>query len=428
MNFRIRGKAYKDRLGFSLTDPKYNAKQFEVIALGAAVKAVIEKAQKSKVTPHVLLDRLANLYLQRQQEADKEAEVAVAENGAVETKLNDSALSMGRSIDQDNRHRREQQEADRLHQIALRERAHHDTDQLHREQLELLLAETGKWSQLSGKAVDIGASSNGSVWVAGTNGSPYGWDGKKWQKVPVSKSIFVKKKGKKRKVQIELVRLDVGPDGKPWAISKYKNIFSWTGGKWVQIPGHARDIGVGADGTVWVIGKAKAKGGYQIFRRAGSTWKRVHGGAIRIDVDQDGNAWVVNKNNRIYRYDGKSDKWSRLPGRALDIAVSPTGIVMVIGKDRAPWVWDGQDWHRLSGRNLAALTLDRNGLPLGVTTSKQIWAMGKANPPPRARMENLSRNNIRALLKKRQRNRRVLMRHIMHHAEKAKIQRMHGRQ
>ena len=414
MNFKIRGKSFKNRLGFSLTDAKYNAKQFEVIALGAGVKAVIAKAQKAKIVPHVLLDRVAKLYLERQAEADEEAKKAVDSNGEVETDLNDGTLSVGNSIDQNTRHRRELQEADRKHRIAMQEKAQQSYEERHRAELELLLSETGKWGKLTGRAMDIGASLNGSVWIVGTNGKPYRWVGKNWEKMPGS----------------AVRRIDVGPNGIPWIVNKHSHIFRYIPKKkaWKQVKGLAIDIGVGANGQVWVIGTDEKQGGFGIYRRDGNKWTRMPGAAVRIDVGHDGTAWVVNDRHRIFRFDKKKNNWVKLPGRAYEIAVSPTGVVMVVGLDRKPWVWDGEAWHRLSGSHLVNLTLDRNGLPLATTHKKNhIWAMGKANPPPPAFFGSLKQGKILAKLRKKLRRHEILMNQIMHHAERAALEEMFRR-
>lgn len=385
MAFNMSGKPFKGRLGFSLTDWKYNAKQFEVIALGAAVKAVIDKANKAKVTPHELLERINELFLARQAAADKEVEKAIAKNGEIDTEKGAAVASLTHSIDAENKKRRARHEAEQTAAIKLRDKLRGKVDDDKLKQLAALLDDARNWVKMTGKAVDIGAGANGAVYVVGTNGSPYAWTGKDWKKLPGG-----------------LVRLDAAPDGKIYGVSKDRKIWRWDGNKWHQLSGKARDIGVGANGKVWVIGNTKGKGGYEIFHLTASKWRKIKGTAVRIDVDPDGNPWVVNKHNNIWRYTLKTKKWDKMPGKAIDIAVSSNGAVMVIGKDRTPWVWTGRDWLKLPGGNLVNLTLDRDGMPWGTTQKNVIYAYGDAGQARAAKVENLSAKKLAAQTKAQQ--------------------------
>jgi len=80
MTFLSFGKTYNQRLAFSLTDMKYNAEQFEVVALGLASKAVIDLARKAKVIPYKLLDKITSVYSDKLSRADKEVRKSVERN------------------------------------------------------------------------------------------------------------------------------------------------------------------------------------------------------------------------------------------------------------------------------------------------------------------------------------------------------------
>ena len=382
MNFRLLGKSYRNRFGFSLTDWRFNAKQFEVIAFAAASQTIIKAGKALKIIPHVLLDKVNALYLKRQAEVDRILAKALADNGRIKTREGDAKLSMGKSIDMDNRIRQVRQKIAKKKQEKIRKRIRDIVSKKRQGQLAKLL-KGGKnlWKKMPGAALDIGAGANGSVWVVGTNGSPYTWTGKKWKKMSGG-----------------ITRVDVGPKGEAWAVNKNQNIYQWMGKKWKKLPGRAWDIGVGANGKVWIIGTNKEAGGFGIYRLDGNKWKKIPGSAVRIDVDSRGNAWIVNKANNIYRYDGK--KWIKTSGKALDIAVGANGTVMVVGTNRSPYVWDGRKWHKLPGAKLNNLTLDRNGDPLATNTGKQIWAWGRAAKSPPAKMVKLSKKQIQAQAKK----------------------------
>jgi hypothetical protein len=93
--------------------------------------------------------------------------------------------------------------------------------------------------RLPGGASDIGVGANGDAWIIGTSGAPstpagwqvYHWENGAWKAVPGNG-----------------IRIDVGPDGRPWVVNFRNEIYRWDGGRFIKLPGSARDIGVGADG------------------------------------------------------------------------------------------------------------------------------------------------------------------------------------
>ena len=116
-----------------------------------------------------------------------------------------------------------------------------------------------------------------------------------------------------------------------------------------------------------------------------------------------------------------------MPGKATDIAISASGVVMVIGMDRAPWVWDGKTWHKLPGKNLSNLTLDKDGLPLATDTNNEIWAFGAASQAPEAKFENMSVKQVSELIRKQQKLRQKMMKDVMTRAKKLDLSHMLGR-
>jgi hypothetical protein len=310
--FRLLGKSYKNRFAFSLTDWAFNAKQFEVIALAAAVKTVVKLGKEAKIVPHVLLNEVEKLYLKRQAEVD--AYVAKAlEGGGVGSDEAYATASMGHELTVDQRVNAIKIKASEDAILAAREKVFGiQNDVLAKNVDELLKA--NKWVKMPGAALDIGAGANGSVWVIGTDQGIYRWNtAKRWDKISGSARY-----------------IDVGPNGEAWVVNSGHQIFYFDGKGWQQMPGAANDIGVGANGKVWVIGTNGEGGGYGIYRWDGK-WEKIAGSAVRIDVDPAGNAWVVNKNGGIYRYDGK--KWVQAPGAAKDVrrARSPSIATVIHG-------------------------------------------------------------------------------------------------
>ncbi len=234
------------------------------------------------------------------------------------------------------------------------------------------------WSQLPGAARDIGVGPRSGVWVIGNdndgsgNFGIYQKVGSGWQKVPGS-----------------AVRIDVGPsaDGAeiPWVVNAAGGIYRYTFGKWHQLPGGARDIGIGANNAVWVIGTNPEVGGYGIYRfnHGSQNWDKIPGSAVRIDVDPQGNAWVVTSGNAIFRYNGSG--FVQMPGAATDIGIGANGTVYVVGTDGRPYLWNGSNWVQKDGV-LASISVDPAGKPYGVNPGYQIFAAsvgsGGAYTPP----------------------------------------------
>lgn len=152
-------------------------------------------------------------------------------------------------------------------------------------------------AQVSG-ASDIGAGSDGSVWVLGKAAIPsghplYRWNGVKWDLV-----------------QGAGVTISVAPNGLPWVAADNGGISRRTGGGssagngWQAVDGGALDIGVstGALPTTWVVGGSSQSGDKDhdvfAFTDAGG-WDRIPAAARRIAVGPDGSPWVVAANGDI---------------------------------------------------------------------------------------------------------------------------------
>ena len=109
MNFRMLGKKYAQRFAFSLTDMAFNAKQFEVLAIGAATKTVIAAGRKAKIIPHVLLDKVNDIYTKKRREVNAALDKAVGVNnvGTSETKTASIASDIDSANDARKKKRRD---------------------------------------------------------------------------------------------------------------------------------------------------------------------------------------------------------------------------------------------------------------------------------------------------------------------------------
>ena len=364
LNFRVKGKSFKNRFSFSMGNQVDNARRFGVLALGIAVHEVIKLGKAASIIPHKFLDMVEDQYLKEMAWVNEELKKVTKANGNIATKPSDAAKSLRHGIDVDKRVRQIKVTAARNKQIALRNKFGNILSNARIKQLDSLL-KGHKWKQTPGRALDIGAGANGSVWVIGTDKRLYSWTGNNWRQMPGTG-----------------LRIDMDPQGRAWYVGTDNSIYRGDGKTITHIGGGAHDIGVGADGSVWVIGTNKEAGGYGIYRHNGAGWTKIPGSAVKIDVDPKGNAWVINKNNVIYRWTGKN--WAQMPGRALDIGIGADGTAIVIGTDRAPYVWTGKNWNKMTG-GIDHLTVDKNGDPWGLGGTV-IYAWDKASKAPAARI------------------------------------------
>jgi hypothetical protein len=194
-----------------------------------------------------------------------------------------------------------------------------------------------KWTPVPGKAADIGAGPNGTVFAADPDGRVWRWDAARgaWSSFP----------GK-------LVRVAVAPDGNPWGVDNQGRLYRHDGRKWTLEKFRARDIAIGPDGAAFAVTQ---KG--QVLRRDPKTrrWSELGTpiAANRIAVDVTGRPWVVTRSGGILRR-GKST-WENLQGRAIDIAAGELNAIFIAGQDERLYRWsEGQKkWNALIGNSVA---------------------------------------------------------------------------
>lgn len=191
------------------------------------------------------------------------------------------------------------------------------------------------WQQLPGKATDIGVGANGDVWIIGTNLVNLVGGFGIWRLNNNDTWTPVDGYGK---------RIAVAPNGDPWMVNGFNEIYRRSGNVWNRMPGAAIDIGIGVNGHVWVVGTNQTgQGGFGIHKWNGNNWDPVGAGAIRIAVDQNGVPWTVNSMRQIHRRDGNG--WTLMPGGAVDIGIGGEGAVWIAGTDGALYKWRGDGWY-----------------------------------------------------------------------------------
>ncbi|NVJ93598.1 MAG: hypothetical protein HWE34_18175 [Methylocystaceae bacterium] len=145
------------------------------------------------------------------------------------------------------------------------------------------------WTQLAGKASDIGVGANDATWIVGVNKINGGYEILKWTN------------GKFQKVTGGAVRLDVGPQGNPWVTNEKGEVFTFANNRWEhqrQAP-KAKDIGVGANGAVFIAGMDG-----NVYGLNNGKWNQLPktGKVERVSVDQSGAVWVVTDQQKIFTY------------------------------------------------------------------------------------------------------------------------------
>ena len=144
------------------------------------------------------------------------------------------------------------------------------------------------WQRMPGWATDIGAGSDGSVWVLGTDVRDGGYGIWRWQNGSWSQPVGGGG-----------VHIAVDSSGEPWVVNSNHDIWHYAAQGWVQAPGSGTDVGAGG-GQVWVVGTVAVSGGYGVWHWNGSGWDGVDGGAVAIGVAPSGMPWVVNDQNSVF--------------------------------------------------------------------------------------------------------------------------------
>lgn len=153
----------------------------------------------------------------------------------------------------------------------------------------------GSGAQVIG-ASDIGAGSDGSVWITGRTELPsghplYRWNGVKWEPV-----------------QGAGVAISVAPNGLPWVLADKGGISrrttggSGSGAGWLPVDGSAADVAVstGVVPIAWVVGGTpQSAKDADVYVATDAGWDKIPAAARRIAVGPDGSPWVVAANGDI---------------------------------------------------------------------------------------------------------------------------------
>jgi hypothetical protein len=124
------------------------------------------------------------------------------------------------------------------------------------------------WQLYPGAAKDIAVTSNGTVWVIGTNSTGggyyiYYWNGSSWVSV----------EGGATRIAAAPAGA-INDNGQPWVVNTYQQILHrLPNGGWQGYPGNAYDIGLDRyTGNPWVVGTLSDGSGFELFYWNGSAW------------------------------------------------------------------------------------------------------------------------------------------------------------
>lgn len=165
---------------------------------------------------------------------------------------------------------------------------------------------------MKGKALDVGISINGTTYIVSPSGEAWRWGssfGEEWS--------YIGGEG--------LLRIDVGPDNRPWAVDRSGRILFYNSAYWEKRGDGAIDIGVGPNGVVLALLRAGRIVGWdpetKRFRQYLASTGR------RIDVDLRGLPWIVDDDGQLAHYNGQ--EWRVFDTVARDVSVGPDGEVFI---------------------------------------------------------------------------------------------------
>ncbi|MDB5104840.1 MAG: hypothetical protein JWP91_2529 [Fibrobacteres bacterium] len=145
------------------------------------------------------------------------------------------------------------------------------------------------WTEMPGRATDIGIGQGDAVWVTGTDWGNGGYSIQKWNGTGWTPQVG---RG---------IRISVGPKG-PWVINSALSIYEFNGSAWIQRPGSANDIAVAASGQVFIIDNAPIAGGFRVQQWTGLSWVPTFGAGTNIAVSATGKPWISNNVGNIFSW------------------------------------------------------------------------------------------------------------------------------
>jgi photosystem II stability/assembly factor-like uncharacterized protein len=207
------------------------------------------------------------------------------------------------------------------------------------------------WHQTTATLIgDVAVASDGTVWVAGTNGTIW----------------FSSNQGRDF-TQLDatgFIRIAVAPNGTVWAVGDNSTLWKYDG-NWAKTEASLiGDVAVASDGTIWVAG---TNGTIWFSSNQGRDFTQLDAtGFIRIAVAPNGTVWAVGDNGTLWKYDGN---WTKTEASLIgDVAVAPDGTIWVAGTNGTIWYSssEGRVFTQVDASNFVSVAAG----------SSAVWAVG----------------------------------------------------
>ncbi len=228
------------------------------------------------------------------------------------------------------------------------------------------------WEPLPGRAKDIAAGADGSVWIVGsglTNGDVYKWNGSTWVLIGGS-GVFIA----------------VGPQGDPWVVNFASNLYHRTNNHWelVTQSGSATGVSVGADGAVLITGGSSCFCGpvsdQRLFRyQAATGFAELPGGGHGAVIEPDGTGWwVLDSAGKIFRWQG-GPEYVAVAGHARDISRGAGGDIWIVGGANFEtgndpiYRWNGAQFEAATTGQARQISVGPEGTPWVVDSGGKIF-------------------------------------------------------
>ncbi|WP_314511825.1 M12 family metallopeptidase [Xanthocytophaga agilis] len=207
---------------------------------------------------------------------------------------------------------------------------------------------------IAGKAREIVAGADGSIYKVGTVNAPGGyiiskWTGSSWQDIDPDQGG---------------VHVAVMPNGQPWLCTAGGYIYRLVNNQWKQVPGQAVDLAINSIGSVFRLGTELAPGGHKIFKwnENTATWTAIGGnkGGNQIAAFSNNVIVIVDSQYQPFLYNGV--EWLPLGKQVHDISISPDNKLFMLEKwEKNLYKWNGNSWTLQpgAGESLCATTLER---------------------------------------------------------------------
>jgi hypothetical protein len=182
-----------------------------------------------------------------------------------------------------------------------------------------------------------------------------------------------------QKMLTSVSNVAVGSDGTLVAVNTpNQTIWQFVAGKWIQLPGLAKQVAVVNANSIWCVGTDN-----NAYRLSGSTWIRVGSNVDAIAAASDGTVLVANTPAQtIWKYVA-DNSWSAVPGGGLAnvLSVVRNNDYFVVGSGPGYWAWNynGSSWSAVGQTAYSWISSASDGTVIATTSGNAIYQFVSAN-------------------------------------------------